>query len=116
MAETGSTLDVRQRIGVMLNRVVLWRDEFVIERKGKQLARSNDRRAHAASQILPKHTRGDGQFLRRPSVEPRSSSRISRAACNSPEAATMSAVSGSDSVRPPISGVRLTYEDLVRLP
>ena len=33
-----STLDVRQRIGDMLNRVALRNDEFVIERKGKALA------------------------------------------------------------------------------
>jgi prevent-host-death family protein len=33
-----STLDVRQRIGDLLNRVALRHDEFVIERKGKPLA------------------------------------------------------------------------------
>ena len=33
-----STIDVRQRIGDMLNRVALRHDEFVIERKGKALA------------------------------------------------------------------------------
>lgn len=38
MAESVSTLDVRQRIGDLLNRVALRRDEFVIERKGKRLA------------------------------------------------------------------------------
>jgi|SRR5215204_6654836 len=38
MAEKVSTVDVRQRIGDMLNRVALRRDEFVIERKGKALA------------------------------------------------------------------------------
>jgi prevent-host-death family protein len=38
MAEKVSTLDVRQRIGDMLNRVALRHDEFVIERKGKPLA------------------------------------------------------------------------------
>jgi antitoxin (DNA-binding transcriptional repressor) of toxin-antitoxin stability system len=38
MAERVSTIDVRQRIGDMLNRVALRRDEFVIERKGKALA------------------------------------------------------------------------------
>lgn len=38
MAEKVSTIDVRQRIGDMLNRVSLRRDEFVIERKGKALA------------------------------------------------------------------------------
>ncbi len=38
MSETVSPLDVRQRIGDMLNRVALHRDEFVIARKGKALA------------------------------------------------------------------------------
>jgi prevent-host-death family protein len=38
MAERISTLDVRQRLGDMLNRVALRHDEFVIERKGKALA------------------------------------------------------------------------------
>ena len=38
MAEKVSTIDVRQRVGDMLNRVALRRDEFVIERKGKALA------------------------------------------------------------------------------
>jgi antitoxin (DNA-binding transcriptional repressor) of toxin-antitoxin stability system len=38
MAEKVSTMDVRQRIGDMLNRVALRRDEFIIERKGKSLA------------------------------------------------------------------------------
>ena len=38
MPETVSTIDVRQRIGDMLNRVALRRDEFVIARKGKALA------------------------------------------------------------------------------
>jgi prevent-host-death family protein len=33
-----STMDVRQRIGDMLNRVSLRHDEFIIERKGKPLA------------------------------------------------------------------------------
>ncbi|HEY6910301.1 MAG TPA: type II toxin-antitoxin system prevent-host-death family antitoxin [Myxococcales bacterium] len=33
-----STIDVRQRIGDLLNRVSLRHDEFVIERKGKPLA------------------------------------------------------------------------------
>jgi prevent-host-death family protein len=31
-------MDVRQRIGDMLNRVALRQDEFIIERKGKPLA------------------------------------------------------------------------------
>lgn len=38
MADKVSTLDVRQRIGDMLNRVALRHDEFIIERKGKPLA------------------------------------------------------------------------------
>jgi antitoxin (DNA-binding transcriptional repressor) of toxin-antitoxin stability system len=38
MTEKVSTIDVRQRIGDLLNRVALRRDEFVIERKGKALA------------------------------------------------------------------------------
>jgi len=38
MTEKVSTLDVRQRIGDLLNRVALRRDEFIIERKGKALA------------------------------------------------------------------------------
>ncbi len=38
MPERVSTMDVRQRIGDMLNRVALRHDEFVIERKGKPLA------------------------------------------------------------------------------
>jgi prevent-host-death family protein len=36
--EKVSTIDVRQRIGDLLNRVALRHDEFVIERKGKALA------------------------------------------------------------------------------
>lgn len=38
MADKVSTMDVRQRIGDMLNRVALRHDEFIIERKGKPLA------------------------------------------------------------------------------
>lgn len=38
MLEKVSTIDVRQRIGDMLNRVALRHDEFIIERKGKALA------------------------------------------------------------------------------
>ena len=38
MSEKVSTLDVRQRLGDMLNRVALRHDEFIIERKGKALA------------------------------------------------------------------------------
>jgi antitoxin (DNA-binding transcriptional repressor) of toxin-antitoxin stability system len=33
-----STIDVRQRIGDMLNRVALRNDEFIIQRKGRPLA------------------------------------------------------------------------------
>jgi prevent-host-death family protein len=36
--ETVSTLEIRQRLGDLLNRVALRHDHFVIERKGKQLA------------------------------------------------------------------------------
>jgi prevent-host-death family protein len=38
VTERVSTIDVRQRIGDLLNRVALRHDEFVIERKGKPLA------------------------------------------------------------------------------
>jgi prevent-host-death family protein len=38
MPDKVSTMDVRQRIGDMLNRVALRHDEFIIERKGKPLA------------------------------------------------------------------------------
>jgi prevent-host-death family protein len=38
MPDRVSTIDVRQRIGDMLNRVALRHDEFIIERKGKPLA------------------------------------------------------------------------------
>ena len=38
MGEKVSTMDVRARIGDMLNRVALRHEEFVIERKGKALA------------------------------------------------------------------------------
>jgi len=38
MSEKVSTMDVRARIGDMLNRVALRHDEFIIERKGKPLA------------------------------------------------------------------------------
>ena len=38
MIEKVSTIEVRQRIGDLLNRVALRHDEFVIERKGKALA------------------------------------------------------------------------------
>jgi prevent-host-death family protein len=38
MADRVSTIEVRQRIGDMLDRVALRHDEFIIERKGKPLA------------------------------------------------------------------------------
>ena len=38
MTEKVSTIDVRQRIGDLLNRVALRHDEFIIERKGQPLA------------------------------------------------------------------------------
>lgn len=38
MTERVSTMEVRQRIGDLLNRVALRHDEFIIERKGKALA------------------------------------------------------------------------------
>jgi prevent-host-death family protein len=38
MTERVSTMDVRQRLGDILNRVALRHDEFVIERKGEPLA------------------------------------------------------------------------------
>ncbi len=38
VTEKVSTLDVRQRIGDLLNRVALRHDAFIIERKGKALA------------------------------------------------------------------------------
>jgi prevent-host-death family protein len=38
MKETVTTIDVRQRLGDILNRVDLRHDQFIIERKGKPLA------------------------------------------------------------------------------
>jgi prevent-host-death family protein len=38
MTEKISTLEVRQRLGDILNRVALRNDQFIIERKGKDLA------------------------------------------------------------------------------
>ena len=38
MTDKVSTMEVRQRIGDMLNRVALRHDEFIIKRKGKPLA------------------------------------------------------------------------------
>lgn len=58
MAEKVSTMDVRARIGDMLNRVALRRDEFIIERKGKPLAalvpveRLEQMREFARKQVL----------------------------------------------------------------
>ena len=58
MSEKVSTLDVRQRLGDMLNRVALRHDEFIIERKGKPLAalvpvyRLEQMRAFARRQAL----------------------------------------------------------------
>jgi len=38
MTEKVSTLEVRQKLGDILNRVALRHDQFIIERKGKPLA------------------------------------------------------------------------------
>ena len=38
MTETVSTLEIRQRLGDILNRIALRHDHFIIERKGKALA------------------------------------------------------------------------------
>lgn len=38
MTEKISTLDIRQKLGDILNRVALRHDQFIIERKGKPLA------------------------------------------------------------------------------
>lgn len=38
VTEKLSTLDIRQRLGDILNRVALRHDQFIIERKGKPLA------------------------------------------------------------------------------
>jgi prevent-host-death family protein len=38
MTEKVSTLEIRQRLGHILNRVALRNDQFIIERKGKPLA------------------------------------------------------------------------------
>jgi prevent-host-death family protein len=38
MTETVSTLEIRQRLGDILNRVALRHDHFIIARKGKALA------------------------------------------------------------------------------
>jgi prevent-host-death family protein len=38
MTQRVSTLDIRQKLGDILNRVALRHDQFIIERKGKPLA------------------------------------------------------------------------------
>ena len=38
MVQRISTLDIRQRLGAILNRLFLRHDEFIVERKGKPLA------------------------------------------------------------------------------
>lgn len=38
MTEKISTLEIRQRLGDILNRVALRKDQFIIERKGKPMA------------------------------------------------------------------------------
>lgn len=38
MVQRITTLDMRQRLGDILNRVFLRHDEFIVERKGKQVA------------------------------------------------------------------------------
>jgi prevent-host-death family protein len=38
MTEKISTLEIRQKLGDILNRVALRHDQFIIERKGKPLA------------------------------------------------------------------------------
>src|SRR5262245_5636666 len=58
MTEKVSTMDVRSRIGDMLNRVALRHDEFIIERKGQPMAalvpveRLEQMRAFARKQAL----------------------------------------------------------------
>ena len=75
MAEKVSTMDVRARIGDMLNRVALRHDEFVIERKGKPLAalvpveRLEQMRRFArqhAREFLARQKRGPGEQLSEP--------------------------------------------------
>jgi prevent-host-death family protein len=72
MTEKVSTMDVRARIGDMLNRVALRHDEFVIERKGKPLAalvpieRLEQMRRFArqhALEFLERHKGGPGEQL-----------------------------------------------------
>ncbi len=38
MIETVSTLEIRKKLGDLLNRVALRHDQFIVERKGKPLA------------------------------------------------------------------------------
>lgn len=70
--KTVSTMDVRARIGDMLDRVALRHDEFVIERKGKPLAalvpveRLEQMRAFArqhALEFLDRQKEGSGNKL-----------------------------------------------------
>lgn len=69
MSEKVSTLDVRARLGDMLNRVALRHDEFIIERKGKPLAalvpmyRLEQMREFARRQALAMMERQKGNSL-----------------------------------------------------
>jgi antitoxin (DNA-binding transcriptional repressor) of toxin-antitoxin stability system len=77
MSEKVSTIDVRQRIGDMLNRVALRRDEFVIERKGKALAalvpieRLEQMRRFARRQALDfmAEQKGEGELTERSATD-----------------------------------------------
>lgn len=75
MAEKVSTMDVRARIGDMLNRVALRHDEFIIERKGQPLAalvpieRLEQMRRFArqhAREFLERQRGGSGERLTEP--------------------------------------------------
>ncbi len=72
MTEKVSTMDVRARIGDMLNRVSLRHDEFIIERKGQALAalvpveRLEQMRRfarHHALEFLERQKEGPGEQL-----------------------------------------------------
>ena len=72
MTEKVSTMEVRARIGDMLNRVALRHDEFIIERKGQPLAalvpveRLEQMRRFArqhALEFLERQTEGPGEQL-----------------------------------------------------
>lgn len=69
MSEKVSMLDVRQRLGDMLNRVALRHEEFIIERKGKPLAalipmyRLEQKREFARRQALAMMERQKGNSL-----------------------------------------------------